>query len=67
MIDMEAMSAELERDEGRESMMYKCSADKLTIGVGHNLEANPLPNAVIDLLLECDISEVMSHDNSYAY
>lgn len=60
MIDMDKMRDEIERDEGRESKVYKCSADKLTVGVGHNLEDNPLPDSVIDLLLECDINDVLN-------
>lgn len=30
--------------EGEVLHTYKCSAGKLTVGVGHNLEANPIPD-----------------------
>ena len=30
-------------DEGRRAKMYHCSAGRRTIGIGHNIDANPLP------------------------
>jgi len=33
----------IEKHEGRRKKPYKCPAGKLTIGVGHNIDANPLP------------------------
>ena len=33
----------IERDEGRRAKMYHCSANRRTIGIGHNIDANPLP------------------------
>jgi lysozyme len=49
---------QLERDEGREGYPYRDSLGFLTIGVGHNLDANPLPDEVINLLLDIDIARV---------
>jgi lysozyme len=59
----------IERDEGRRAKMYHCSAGRRTIGVGRNMDANPLPPDIqaylgqhgyitedmIDSLLEADI------------
>lgn len=36
--DRAAMIAELVRDEGERLTVYRCTADKLTIGVGRNLD-----------------------------
>ena len=33
----------IEKHEGRRKKPYRCPAGKLTIGVGHNIDANPLP------------------------
>jgi len=46
----------LERHEGRKNRLYKCPAGKLTIGVGHNIEDNGLPDSIVDVLLRYDIS-----------
>jgi len=46
---------ELSRHEGRKPKPYKDSEGILTIGVGWNLEANGLPEDVIDHLLELGI------------
>ena len=59
----------IEKHEGRRKKPYRCPAGKLTIGVGHNIDANPLPidikrklemdgsidNEMIDRLLNTDI------------
>lgn len=45
------LSEEITRDEGRRKKPYKDSEGILTIGIGWNLEANGLPDEVIDLLL----------------
>lgn len=51
----------LEYDEGRRKKAYRCTAGYLTIGVGHNLDANGLPDHIIDLLLEHSM-EVATRD-----
>jgi len=56
-IDYNALRKEIEIDEGRRGIVYKCSNDKWTIGVGHNVEENPLPDEVIDLLFKMDIEQ----------
>lgn len=52
-----ALRAELSRDEGREPMMYLDSEGIETIGVGWNLKHNPLPEDVIDRLLDEGIEQ----------
>jgi lysozyme len=42
----------LEYDEGRRRKLYRCTAGYLTIGVGWNIEANGLPDHIIDALLQ---------------
>ena len=49
------LAADLERDEGRRGRPYKDSVGKLTIGVGHNLDAEPLCKEAIDAQLAFDI------------
>ena len=39
----EDLSRQLVRHEGLRLKTYYCTAGKLTVGVGHNLDANPLP------------------------
>lgn len=46
-------------DEGWRDKPYKCPAGKLTIGVGHNLEAKPLSPDAIEQILEDDIDDVI--------
>ncbi|MAA66777.1 MAG: lysozyme [Alteromonadaceae bacterium] len=41
--------------ESYEKYPYSCSAEKLTIGVGHNLTDRGLPDHIIDQLLNWDI------------
>lgn len=40
----------LERHEGRKNRVYKCTAGKDTIGVGHNIDAKGLPPDIEDFL-----------------
>lgn len=51
----------LEHDEGRVRKLYRCTAGYLTIGVGHNIEANGLPDHIIDALLDYGM-EVAARD-----
>ncbi len=43
---------QLTRDEGVRLSPYKDSRGILTVGIGHNLEANPLPNETYPMTLE---------------
>ena len=44
-------------DEGLRLEMYKCSGDKWTIGVGHNLEAKPISKKAAMVILDDDIDD----------
>ncbi len=44
----------IESEEGYRRLPYRCSEGKLTIGIGHNLDANGLSDAVINLIFEED-------------
>ena len=48
--DMDALAGELIADEGFKRERYKCPAGHWTIGIGHNLEAGPLPADVWQLI-----------------
>lgn len=55
----QSIKAQLEKHEGRKSRPYKCSKGYLTIGIGRNLETNPLSNEEIDFLFSHDLNEVV--------
>lgn len=46
--------------EGIKYKPYKCTAGKLTIGIGHNLDDRGVSPAVVDLMYEEDVTEVMT-------
>jgi len=64
----------LEKHEGRKNKVYKCTAGKRTIGVGHNIDAKGLPEDIqkwldmhgwitedmIDDLLQSDIEDALN-------
>lgn len=43
--------------EGLRLKPYRCPAGALTIGYGHNLDANGIPEEVADMLLNLDLAE----------
>lgn len=47
--------AKINSEEGTRLRMYKCSENKWTVGVGHNIEDNGISPAVSDLMLEEDL------------
>lgn len=47
------------KHEGEKFKPYKCTAGKLTIGIGHNLDDKGISKAVSDLLYKEDIAEVI--------
>jgi lysozyme len=55
MIDSERLEQQLIVDEGLKLRPYKCSADKLTIGVGHNLDDNGITEDVAMYMLRADL------------
>lgn len=72
---METLKERISRHEGRCLEPYRCTAGKLTIGVGRNYEDNPLPefvaaylaehkcitNDMVDQLLDQDIERCEKH------
>ena len=55
-MNIEQLKKELIRDEGFRSKPYKCTAGKLTIGVGRNIEDNGITEDEAMYLLENDIT-----------
>ncbi len=55
--DRAKLRTELERDEGRRTRAYRDSEGIWTVGVGFNIEANALPDDVIDRLLDLSIDQ----------
>lgn len=58
MFDVAALQAELVRDEGLRLKPYRCTAGKLTIGIGRNLEDRGITEAEARYLLANDIVSV---------
>lgn len=58
------LKEQLIRHEGLKFKPYKCTADKLTIGVGHNLDDKGLSYYIINLILEEDIQDCISDLNN---
>ena len=53
------ISGMLKEHEGYSAKPYKCSAGKITIGYGHNLEDKGLPKNVCEIVLAIDIGEAL--------
>lgn len=49
------IEADLERHEGRRHRLYRCPAGRLSCGIGFNIQDNPLPDYIIDMLLDYSI------------
>lgn len=52
--------SKIESEEGYKSKPYRCSEGKLTIGIGHNLDANGLSDAVIALIFKEDEAQAIN-------
>ena len=59
-MNLQKLIEELKRDEGVKFKPYHCSADKLTIGVGRNLEDVGISESESDFLLANDIDNCVS-------
>ena len=46
---------DLTDDEGKRLMLYRCTAGKQTIGIGHNIEDRGISEAVCELMFQEDI------------
>ena len=55
------------RHEGKRSLPYECSAGKISVGVGRNLEDNPLTDDEIMYLLRNDIVRSETELNRYSW
>jgi lysozyme len=53
--DESTLTQELMRDEGVKLKPYRCTAGKLTIGVGRNIEDNGISNEEAAFMLKSDI------------
>jgi lysozyme len=58
-VNLEAFRKHLKWAEGVRQFPYRCSAGKLTIGVGRNLDDNGLSLDEVDYLLDNDIAAVI--------
>ena len=57
-MDEDKLLAELVRDEGESLKPYRCPAGKLTIGVGHNLDAKGISPAASRFILREEVEDV---------
>ena len=53
---MSKLLEQLKRQEGYSTKLYSCSAGKLTIGWGHNIEDLGISGAVAELMLSEDVA-----------
>lgn len=67
MVSREHLKAQLVRHEGYRSHPYRCTAGKLTIGVGRNLDDRGLSPEEIEYLLENDIREAEGYAKAYPW
>ena len=61
MINMEKMREQLVKHEGLRLMPYRCTSDKLTIGVGRNLDDRGISEATAMQMLDEDINLSLIH------
>jgi lysozyme len=54
----DTLVAELERDEGLKLRPYRCTAGKLTLGIGRNIEERGISAAEARYLCKNDIAEI---------
>ena len=59
-INMKQMAKQLELHEGLRLNPYYCTAGKLTIGIGRNLESNGISKAEAFFMLENDLIRLVS-------
>jgi len=63
MLDQLARHEGTKRDKAGNHIAYRCTADALTIGYGHNLDANPLPGInASSRLTEEQALEILNND-----
>ena len=59
MLDIQRITDDLKIDEGFRGCAYRCTANKITIGYGHNIQDNPLPEYIAEKLLQHDIGQAI--------
>jgi lysozyme len=59
-MDVEKLLKELTRDEGIRLKPYRCTAGKLTIGIGRNLDDKGITQAEAEFLARNDIAAVIA-------
>jgi lysozyme len=59
-MDINALKAELERDEGLRLKPYRCTAGRLTIGCGRNLDDVGISESEAGYLLDSDIARTVA-------
>jgi len=59
-VNLKLLEKMLRQHEGVENKPYFCPANKLTIGVGRNLEDKGLSDSEVSFLLQNDIEEVIN-------
>lgn len=58
-MQLERLKQRLRNDEGEKLKLYKCPANKLTIGIGHNIEEKGIKKEVSELIFKLDVEEVI--------
>ena len=56
-MNLKLLRDELILDEGLRHRLYKCSAGKMTIGIGYNIEEHGLPSSIIEELFEKSVAD----------
>lgn len=59
-MNVEKIKELLTLHEARRNRIYKCSQGFNTIGIGHNLDANPISERAIDIIFEDDLNVVLN-------
>lgn len=59
-IDLNRLKKTIEGDEGNKRMAYRCTAGKLTIGIGRNLDAKGLSKSEVLFLFQNDIRDCLA-------
>lgn len=62
-MDLNKLKELLRINEGVRTAPYRCSAGKLTIGVGHNLDDKPISQRAVEVILEYDVNDVINDLN----
>lgn len=67
MMNLNSLRENLKRDEGFEPRVYSCSANKLTVGYGWNLEDNDMPEHIAVQLLDYVVMQKLASLSNYQW